>query len=375
MGGTFSQWVDNRHNYARSWKERTEGKVVGYLCTYIPEEILYAAGVLPVRILGSHEPSSLVEPHIFGMFCPFCRDCLAEGLEGRYDYLDGIVLAQSCLHIRQTFWSWQKHVPTEYSYYLYMPHGVQTSGRYEYLTGEFAAFRDSLEKWLGKTLSLDDLDRAIQVYNTNRRLLHQVYQFRKEREPALTGQEAMEIALSSQLVDKEEHNQALEQLLEELPVRKLDREVGSRLMIVGSENDDRAFMEMVEQRLTLPATFVIEDHCTGSRYFWNEVVPHQDRLAALAARYLDRPPCPSKDWPQHNRFSHLLNLAREYRIEAAILMQQKFCDPHELDMPALTKFLESNGIPIYSLEFDITIPAGQFQTRMEAFLETLVELV
>ena len=72
--------------------QRTGGKVIGYFCTYVPEEILHAAGVLPVRILGSHEPQDVTEPHIFGMYCPFCRDCLAQGLQGRYDYLDGIMI-------------------------------------------------------------------------------------------------------------------------------------------------------------------------------------------------------------------------------------------------------------------------------------------
>ena len=136
MFDQFTEWEHNRHDYARAWKERTGGKVLGYFCTYVPEEIPYAAGVLPVRILGSHEPQDVTEPHIFGMFCPFCRDCLAQGLKGRYDYLDGIMIAQSCLHIRQTFTSWQKHVPTEYSYYLPMPHGVQSPRAYPYLKAE-----------------------------------------------------------------------------------------------------------------------------------------------------------------------------------------------------------------------------------------------
>ena len=67
----------NRAEYARQWKARTGGKVVGYFCTYGPEELMYAANILPVRILGSHEVQDVTEPHIFGMFCPFCRDCLA----------------------------------------------------------------------------------------------------------------------------------------------------------------------------------------------------------------------------------------------------------------------------------------------------------
>ena len=374
----FHQWVEARHEYAKEWKKRTGGKVMGYICTYVPEEILYAANILPVRILGGHDPSgfSLVEPYIFGMFCPLCRDCLAQGLMGKYDYLDGIAFAQTCLHIRQTFFSWQKHIPHgDFDYHIPMPHGVQTAGRYEYLTAEFVEFKKSIEKWIGRSISDEDLDKGIEICNTSRRLMKEVYEFRKRDNPPLTGSEALEIVLSSQLADKREHNEVLKELLKELPERKLDRETGTRLMIVGSEDDDREFFRMVEGELTLPATLVIEDHCTGSRYFWDEVIPQKDRLAAIAARYLDRIPCPSKDWPERLRFPHLLNLAKDYNVRGIILMQQKFCDPHELDMPALKKFFENNGYPTYFLEFDITVPKGQFKTRLEAFLETMVEFI
>ena len=376
MNQKFQDWVDKRHDYAREWKERTGGKVVGYLCTYAPAEIFYAADILPVRILGGHKPSSLVEPHIYGsMFCPFCRDCLSQGLEGKYDYLDGIMIAQSCLHIRQTFWSWEKHIPMDYSYYLYMPHSTQSNGRYAYLHGELVRFKKSLEDWIGREITPEDLDRGIEICNTNRQLLKQAYDFRKKEAPPITGLEALEVALASQLTDKREHSQALEELIAELPERNLDRETGTRLMIVGSEDDDREFFEMVEQRLSLPATLVIEEHCTGSRDFWNQVVPQEDRLMAISARYIDRPSCPSKDWPARQRFDHIAALVKDYGVEGAIVMQQKFCDPHELDIPALTKFFEEElNIPTYFLEFDITVPAGQFAVRVEAFLETMVDL-
>ena len=377
MSEKFREWVDNRHEYAQEWKKRTGGKVVGYLCTYVPVELFYAADILPVRILGGHKPTSLVEPHIYNsMFCPFCRDCLGQGLEGKYDYLDGIMIAQSCLHIRQTFWSWEKHIPMEYSRYLYMPHSTQGEGRYEYLQGEYMRFKKSLEEWVGREITDKDLDRGIEICNTNRRLMKELYEFRKKDDPPITGLESLEVALASQLIDKKEHSQALEELIKELPRKTLDRDPGTRLMIVGSEDDDSEFFEMVENHLSLPATFVIEEHCTGSRDFWNEVIPQEDRLMAIAARYIDRPSCPSKDWPERRRFDHIADLVKDYNVEGAILMQQKFCDPHELDMPALRTFFEKElDIPTYFLEFDITVPAGQFRIRVEAFLETMVDFL
>ncbi len=368
MFDKLREWEKRRHDYARAWKERTGGKVMGYFCTYVPEEILYAAGVLPVRILGSHQPQDLTEPHIFGMFCPFCRDCLAQGLKGRYEYLDGIMIAQSCLHVRQAFTSWQKHIPIEFNYYLCMPHHVQSPRSLPFLKGEYEVFKKAVEEWTGKEITDADLDKAIGVYNENRKLLHEIYDLRKADNPPLSGEEAMEMIISDQMVDKAEHNAELKRILAELPNRKNNRETGTRLMILGSEDDDIAFIHMVE---SCGATFVVDDHCTGSRYFWNEVIPEDDRIEAIAARYVNRIPCPTKDWPERTRVPHIQKLAKDWNVDGAIVIQQKFCDPHELDIPAIRKALGEIGVKTLFLEFDVTVPIGQFKVRVEAFLEMI----
>jgi benzoyl-CoA reductase subunit C len=366
----FKEWYEKRHEYAKEWKKKTGGKVIGYFCTYVPEEILYAAGVLPVRILGSHEPQDVTEPHIFGMYCPFCRDCLAQGLKGRYDYLDGIMIAQSCLHIRQTFTSWKLHIPIDFSYYLPMPNNVQSKRALSYLTGELRALKEALEKWTGKTISDEDLNRGIEIMNKSRKLTRELYELRKDSNPALSGLDAMYAVVASQMVDKKDYNETLQGILEKLPQHSAEEDSKVRLMILGSEDDDTEFLQMVE---SLGAIFVVDDHCTGSRYFWNEVTPNQNPLEAIASRYIERVPCPSKDWPQRTRIEHIKKLAQDWGVQGAIVIQQKFCDPHELDIPATIESLKQIGIPSQFLEFDVTVPIGQFKTRVEAFLEMLRE--
>jgi len=365
---TFRDWIDNRHEYAKAWKERTGSRVVGYFCTYVPEEILYAANILPVRILGSHEPPTVTEPYIFAMYCHFCRDCLAQGLKGKFDYLDGIVEGQACLHLRQAFNAWRLHIPIDYTYYIYVPHGVQIHHAVPYLTQELAKFKHSLEEWTGKTIMDQDLQRGIQTLNRNRELMRNVTEYRKTNPPKITGLEAMEMVLASQVSDKEEHSKLLEQLLQELPDRKPERDAQTRLMIIGSEDDDRVFMKNVED---LGATFAIDEHCTGTRYFWDNVKPQEDPLTAIASRYVTRVPCPSKDWPELTRVQHAVNLAKEFNVQGALIIQNKFCDPHGIEIPPLREALKSIGVDTYPLEFDVTVPWGQFRTRVEAFLETL----
>lgn len=365
----FKELSENRHEYAREWKKKTGGKVLGYFCTYVPEEILYAANILPVRILGSHEPQSVTEPHIFGMYCPFCRDCLAQGLQGRYDYLDGLMIAQSCLHIRQTFSSWKHHIPPEFTYLLPMPNAVQSKRAVPFLKEEYGKFKKAVEVWVGHSIDDADLRRGIETVNRNRKLMKQVYELRKSDSPPITGLESMYMVLASQVGDKVAHNQIIEEALNgELKERLKSRDPGQRLMIIGSEDDDAKFIEMVEGE---GATIVSDDHCTGTRYFWNEVELDSDPMLALAKRYVERTPCPSKDWPMRRRFDRILQFVKEYRVEGAIVVQQKFCDPHECDKVALVEMLENNGIKTLCLELDVTVPLGPFRIRVDAFLETM----
>ncbi len=371
----FKEWYDNRHDYAREWKARTGGKIIGCFCTYAPEEILYAFDVLPVRVLGSHEPQDVTEPHIFGMFCPFCRDVLAQGLKGRYDYLDGIMIAQSCLHLRQAFSSWEIHKNPGWSHFLPMPNHVQSKRSIPFLMEEYKLLISHLEELTGKKITDDDLRRGITIMNNVRQVMRDIYEFRKQDNPPITGTEAMYMTCAQFFTDAREFLGVAEKVREELKTRKLDRDPGQRIMLIGSENDDIEYLNMIEtlgERESVGCTVVVEEHCTTTRYFWDLVDESiQDPLEAIATRYVQRTPCPTKDWPERTRLKRILELAQEFNVAGAILIQQKFCDPHEADIPFIRKFLDKHGIPNYFLEFDVTVAAGPFAIRTEAFLETL----
>ncbi|MBK7282746.1 benzoyl-CoA reductase, bzd-type, subunit N [Candidatus Aalborgicola defluviihabitans] len=367
----FKSWYEDRHDYAREWKKRTGGRVVATMCTYTPEEVLIAAGMLPVRVLGAHEPQNVTEPHIFGMFCPFSRDSLAQGLLGRYDYCEGVTLTQSCIQYRQTFTSWRQHVPTvQWDYYLPMPNEVQSKFAKMLHQSEVKEFRKFVEGVIGEPITDDELRKSTELVNENRRLLHELYEYRKEVNPRVTGVDALYASITAQFIDKEDHNRELKRVLALLPSQPNNRVEGVRFMTIGSENDDVSFMAMVE---SVGSTIVIDDQCSGTRNFWNEARIQDDPIATIADRYCERPACPTKDYPVHTRFDHVLKLAKDYNARAAVFLQQKFCDPHEGDYPDLKEHLEKNGIPTLFLEFDITNPIGPFRIRIEAFLETMSE--
>ena len=375
----FQQIVQSPDQYARDWKARTKGKVIGYFCSYVPEEIIYAAGILPVRVLSSLEPEKESAAHIASMYCPFSRGVIGRLLSGGYEYLDGVIIARTCQQNLQAFESYVAEMETRgkslFHYQVGMPMltGPEARKRFgtkpkDFLIAELKDFKASLENWSGSRISEEALDRSIEVYNTNRRLLRQLWKLRRNDPPPFSGTEAMQISLSMMLMDKAAGNTLLKNLIEQLATRQNGPKSGTRLMIAGGENWDIRILALVE---SLGANVVVDDLCMGSRYFWNEIIPEKDRLAAIAARYLDRPPCPTTDVVERRRIAHISSLIEEYNVQGVWLIQQKFCDPHEFDNVAIASFLDSRGVPNYTSELDTTVAEGQLKIRLQAFLEML----
>ncbi len=115
-----------------------------------------------------------------------------------------------------------------------------------------------------------------------------------------------------------------------------------------------------------------DDLCTGSRGFYDLVESGGDPIEALATRYIERTPCPSR-LPASRRLEFILVGMRECRAEALIFVIQKFCDPHLAEHPPLSRHLKEAGIPnmIIETEHRIGPSRGQIRTRVQGFLEML----
>jgi benzoyl-CoA reductase subunit C len=129
-------------------------------------------------------------------------------------------------------------------------------------------------------------------------------------------------------------------------------------------------MRLVEES---GANVVMDDLCTGSRFFWQDVDPSKGAIPGLAERYLGIT-CPRTYRPGKaaQRFSYLGDFIREWKVQGVILYTIRFCDTNQLDAPEMKDYIQSLGLPVLFLEDTyITSPLGQWKTRVEAFLETI----
>lgn len=368
MIAPFREAFERRHERAK--QENAQGRrIVGWVCTYVPEELLHAASLLPARVVGAGRETPQADAHLYTNLCTFARSALEEGFGGHYDYLDGLVTCNTCDSIRRLYDAWSIYLPTPFTHLLSLPHKF-TESAVLYFRQQLAGLKGAMEEQFGVEISEEALRRSIALYNRTRSLLRQIYDLRRADAPPLTGAEALEVVLAGMVLPKEEYNAMLEELLRELSARPpAHHDSKARLLVTGSELDSREYLELIEG---VGGLVVSDDLCTGSRYFWDPVDEEGDPLTALAHRYLLRAPC-ARMRPSTRRIEHLKALAERYRAEGIILEGLKFCDLYGGDYLLVKRGLEGTGLPLLRLEREYVRGggAGQVKTRVQAFLEQL----
>jgi len=362
----FKTVLLDRHRAAKQWKIQRNRPVVGWTCTYVPEEIIYAAEALPVMVWGSLGETNLADAYMPSNSCSFARSCFNAALRGDYDYLDGLVESTSCDNREKTYDMWVNYSKVPNIYLVNTPH-TNTEQAQLFFHRELVKFKEWLEQTFKTEISEDSLNDAISVYNENRNLLRKVYDLKLKKPPLISGAEYLEIALAGLVMPKPEHNVLMSGFLAEVERRSdLPRE-GLRLLVSGSVMDNTELVKLIE---SVGGTVVADDWCTGSRYFWNNVdVDTGDPLKAIAKRYLGKVPS-SFMYQQEERFKHIAELAKRFEVDGVIMFVIKYCDTNMFDAPHLRDELKAMGLPILYLEWEHSMSGfAGLKTRVEAFIE------
>jgi len=345
-------------------------KVIGWLCTYVPEEIIHAAGALPVRITGYGQEVELEDANAFMYInnCSFSRSCLQMGLKGEYEYLDGVIGSSTCDGARRLFDLWCHYISTPFHHMISVPRKYTEQAHTLYYD-QIVLFKKSFEDFMGIAISDEALLDSVYVYNESRRLLKRLYELRKLENPPITGAETMEILNANFRMPKELFNRYLNKLLEELETSGIEHKCRSRLMVTGSVMNNPEFIKSIED---LGALVVTDELCTGTRY-WSDTVVLDGRtpLNAISRRYLDNFPC-ARMVPSDERFNRVLDLVKDYRVDGVISQIIRYCVPYAHDVPLITPRLKVISVPTLGLDVEYgTSGSGQIRTRVQAFLEML----
>jgi benzoyl-CoA reductase/2-hydroxyglutaryl-CoA dehydratase subunit BcrC/BadD/HgdB len=367
-----------RDQASSAWKA-TGRKVVGYLCDNIPEELIIAAGFMPLRLTGDpSSPPESIEQYIL----PYSTtqspriasvdSILHRILTGHYRHVDYLVIP----HNRQAVQLLYKELLTAQHHHpeLSVPELFFLDRTYAQHFEEsvfnrdcLLEFRTQVEKWCGRQITDELLRDAIEICNENKKLLLEISRLRTMDPPRISGVLALELIGSSMFMHKQDHNELLRQAIEDQDF-DTPGEDSLRVFVGGSPIDHLRLYEIIESN---NAIVVNEDHCWGNRAAELPVNGSSDPLLALAERYHQKPAC-SIGISTGSTIRASVKRAIDSRAQAAIFYCVAGDRSQVWETPDETKLLGEHGVPSLHLkEQDYSTSSPELEHRIAAFLDDL----
>lgn len=374
----FSQTVQDPWKAAKEWKEKTGGAVIGWLPADVPEELIMAAGALPVAIVGSGGTINLADAHLQVWACSFARSGLELALRGDLSFLDGVVIPQTCDTTRTLYGIWRHCFPGRWVEVYLLPRQVERPSAAAYLREELLRLKAALEKLTGREITPTGLAQAWELNASCRRLLGRLYDWHAAHPEAFSSEELYTIIRAATLLPKEDLLPRLQGLVAALGVTEVSR---AELAAAGmGRGKQRVFLS---GSLAAPAdifslfeeaglTVVGDDLHLGYRYLFPAEPAGEDPLGWIIARQLHLPPTGYLNPVGVDRRHYLLEALKRRGAKGLVFLHLRFCEPENYDYYDLNQALAQAGVPALRLETDFQgTSLGQIATRLEAFAEML----
>ena len=357
------------YGYCQEYKKCDDKKIVGYACSYAPEELIHAAGALPFRLFGEGEGIYRADRHLQSYCCSLVRGILEEALSGRIHFLDGVVFPHTCDSFQRLSDIWRLNVADQFHMDLVLPVKLNTESARNYLVEILQKFREDLGNKLAVDISDERIQGAIKTLNSIRSSMMRLYEIRSRFPEIINGRDFNTLIRASMITERSFLQGALAEIAihAEKTLHDRPREKAKRLIITGSVCSQPDIYDLIERA---GGVVVWDTLCTGSRYFEGVIDETLPALEALAQRYMARPICPAKHLGLEERGRDLVRAVRRNQADGVVFLFLKFCDPHAFDYPYIKRMLDDEKIPSLFLEIeDRLFSEGQVQTRLETFIQ------
>jgi benzoyl-CoA reductase/2-hydroxyglutaryl-CoA dehydratase subunit BcrC/BadD/HgdB len=347
-------------------------KIIGYFPgNYVPEEIIYAAGAVPLCLThgGSPQPADAalsVLPHVI---CPFARAQIGERLlkeNPYYSMIDMLVAPITCQHLKKVAEVWEYDGDLEI-FKLGIPHKYDGDFELGFYTDRLRALKHRLQTFTGNEITNEKIGRAIELYNKIRELFRKISLLRRDSPSPISAMEFIKLNHASFYADPDFMVEVLDELSKKQQVTETN---APRVLLLGPNigYGDYAMLELVQ---TAGGEIVIEELCEGIRYYWHSIENKGDLYQSLARGYLvDRVPCAFMRDSAKERLDFALKLVKDFNTSGIIWYELLCCETYDAEAYYFAEKMGEQDIPMLILESDYSTAAtGQLKTRIEAFIE------
>ena len=340
-----------------------EQRDVLHTCSYVPEEIILAAGFRPRRFLPESPPSDApIHPNT----CGYVKSMLAAALDGGGVQAAGIIIANSCDAMRRLYDLWTAYVRPAPALFLDIPKKADDDS-IAMFASELKGLAARLPATLsGKAIDTASLRRAIRTCNEIRALMGEVFTAQRSTQSDGVGTRVFDLCLTGTTHTRTDFAASIRQFLADV-ARERRSPKAPRIVLAGGLVNERNVAAAVERT---GARVVALDTCLGLRHYEGLVEEDApDPFLALARRYLTKPGC-ARMQGLDERVRRMKQVADQAEADGIVFCSLKFCGPCLYDIPILAERCRASGIPFLSLEHDYEGSGlEQLSSRIGAFVE------
>lgn len=363
---TLDACVKNPKQAIIKHKELTSKGAVGVMPLYAPEEIIYAAGYLPIGLWGAQKEVSKARTYLPPFACSIMQTTMELQIEGAYDDLDAVVFSVPCDTLKCMSQKWKGKCP---SIVFTHPQNRKLEGANSFLATEYRLLKEKLEKLLGVKISDEAINKSIEVYNENRRTMRKFTEIAAKHPNCIDPIDRHIIIISRWYMDKADHTKLVNELIDELTKQEEESFAGKKIVLTGIMTEPREILEIFKSE---GFAVVADDLAQESRQFRNDVPEGDDPLLRLAKWWQDLEGCALATDVEKVRGKMLIDMVKDHQADAVIVCMMKFCDPEEFDYPIYFRELEEVGIRSLQIEVDLEMNSfEQIKTRVQSFAEML----
>ena len=351
------------------------GKIVGTYCSFIPTELIIAAGAIPVTLCAtSEEPIAAAEEHLPSNLCPLIKASYGFALTDTcpYFYFSDFIVGETTCDGKKKMFELMNDIKDTYVMQLPSSRDEVALTMWE---AEIKKIWKKLEYFYGVTITEEDVKKAILQKNAERDLVLEYLDLGKLNPSPISGYElGTKLDTMSFIPSMEERCKQLRERIDEV---KADWETNSkgkvsrkpRILITGCPNGgvrDKTIKVLEE----LGADVVAFDACNSNREKIEKVDTTLPVTEALAKKYLNIN-C-SVMSPNTDRLKFISDMIDDYQVDGVLEIILQACHTFSIESYNVKKAVLAKGIPYLKVETDYSkADAGQINTRLEAFLETI----
>lgn len=356
----------------KEWLAQTGGKAVGCLPVHSigAEELIYAAGMLPVGMWGGQTSISMSGQYVQTFCCSVMKGVMELSMKGAYDILSAVISPNTCDTMRCIPLLLRIEKPGIPVIGLVLPDNRKIDAGMDYLEDEFRQVAGELEKISGAKITDAKLKDAILLYNQHRDAVNEFYDLVPDHLDIITPYFRHIVIKSSYFIPRDKHLELLNQLNDLLKQEPKAEFTGKKVVVTGIMAEPLELLNILEE---LNMAVVADETAHGSRQFRTKPGEEGDPYHCLAERFKYFEGCATVYDPKKQRGLLIRDMVKKYGASGVIVFIMKFCDPEEYDYPFIKADLDEAGISSLYVEIEQQMDSmEQIRTRLQAYSEMLI---